>query len=151
MRGRPELPSGRGFEIDPFEESVERQIEVQSGLFSIGDHVESRLDLVLDGNCDGVFNQLFHVGSAEPFEVLGGKLEPSRKGITPDHSRSQRLFFHFRRKKFSRNFLPSIGVQPQSRRGLILCGSATLWLRARALPAGLGASSKMYTLFPDGP
>jgi len=24
-------------------------------------------------------------------------------------------------------------------------------LVARALPAGLGASSKMYTLFPDGP
>src|SRR5205809_7992557 len=29
--------------------------------------------------------------------------------------------------------------------------TATGMLVARALPAGLGASSKMYTLFPDGP
>jgi len=29
--------------------------------------------------------------------------------------------------------------------------SAAGMLVARALPAGLGASSKMYTLFPDGP
>ena len=55
---------------------------------------------------------------------------------------------------------------PARRRAPPGCGPQAPWLRcslltyrsgaagmlvARALPAGLGASSKMYTLFPDGP
>ena len=52
---------------------------------------------------------------------------------------------------------------PARRRAPPGCGPQARWLCcslltyrsgmlvARALPAGLGASSKMYTLFPDGP
>src|SRR5213083_3535218 len=36
-------------------------------------------------------------------------------------------------------------------RSLHTAADAAGMLVARALPAGLGASSKMYTLFPDGP
>ena len=54
VRRRAEASGGCRLALDPFEIAVEREVEVEARLLAVGDHVESRFDLVVDRDENGV-------------------------------------------------------------------------------------------------
>ena len=47
--------SGRcRFEVDAFYVAVKREIEVEAGLFAVGDHIQACTHLVAEGRDDGI-------------------------------------------------------------------------------------------------
>src|SRR5205823_13370845 len=66
--GRAEAARRRGFQFDPFEKAVERQIEIEPRLFAVGNDVKSCFELVVNGDQDSVFNQFLAVGFARSEE-----------------------------------------------------------------------------------
>jgi hypothetical protein len=94
MRRRTEAPRRGGFQIDAFNESVEREIEIQPRLLAIGDDIKPGVQLVLDGDADRVINHLAAIGFAELVEMLAGELQPAREGVAADDGGAKRVFFH---------------------------------------------------------
>jgi len=82
--GRTEATRRRGFEFDAFDETIERQIEIEPRLFAVGDHVKAGVELVAHGDGDGVVDQFRAVCAAEAVEVLAGKFQPRRKRVAAD-------------------------------------------------------------------
>jgi len=83
--GRGTKPAGRrAFQFEAFQIPIEGKVEIQSGLFTVGDDVESGCDLVVDGGDDGVVFQFGAVGLAELVEVLAGKFQPAREWVAAD-------------------------------------------------------------------
>jgi hypothetical protein len=84
MGGGAEATLGRGFELDAIEETVEGKVEIEAGLFAIGDDIEAGFELVMDGDGDGVVDGFIAIGVTELVEVKGGELEPAGQGIASD-------------------------------------------------------------------
>jgi len=74
--------------------AVEGEVEVEAGLFAVGDDVESGGELVADGDGGGVVLQLGDVVRTELVEVGAGKQKPSGKGIAADDGGSERAGVH---------------------------------------------------------
>ncbi len=89
-----EASGGCAFQVDALEKPIEGQIEVQAGLFTIGDHIETGRDLVVQGDGDGIIDEFCAVGGSEFVEGAAGKLEPSREGVAADNGGAQGSFFH---------------------------------------------------------
>ena len=89
MSGRSEAARRRGLELDAFEKSVKREIEIEPRLFAVGDDVKSGLQLVVDGDGDRVVDEFFAVRLAKLVEILGGKLQPAGKRVAADDSGSE--------------------------------------------------------------
>ena len=89
VRGRTEEPLWLAL-LDPLEEAVEAEVEVEPSLLAVRDHVETRGDLVVDGCDHRVLLELGCVVRPELVQVFGGVFEPAGKGVAPDHGRSQR-------------------------------------------------------------
>src|SRR5439155_24444630 len=70
---RTEPPTRLALELEPFEERVERQVEVVPGLFAVGDHVEAGSQLVVDGHRDGIPPELREVVLAQLIAVKAGE------------------------------------------------------------------------------
>src|SRR5580765_2557086 len=86
---RTEPASRGGFQLDPFDESIERKIEVQARLFAVSDHIKACLNLVMNGDDDRVLLKFGLVGVAKFLQVLTRELEPARKRITSNDSGAQ--------------------------------------------------------------
>jgi dihydropteroate synthase len=95
--GGAEATCGSGFKLDAFEESVEREVEVEPGLFAVGDDVESGIDLVVDGDDDGVVDEFLAVSVTELLQVGGGEFKPGGEGVAADDRGAERLRLHRRR------------------------------------------------------
>ena len=89
VRGRSE-PARRLALLDPVDEAVEAEVEVEPGLLAVGDRVEPGGDLVVHGRDDGVLLQLGDVVGPEFAEVRGGMLEPAGQRVAADHGRAER-------------------------------------------------------------
>ncbi len=94
VRGRAEPAAGLVVELEPVEEGVEGQVEVEARLFAVGDDVEAGPKLVADGRPDGVAGRLLAVVGPELGEMLAGELEPAREGIAADHRGADGLVRH---------------------------------------------------------
>jgi hypothetical protein len=94
VRRRTVPPSGRRLALDAVEVAIEGKVEVEPRLLPVRDHVESRVDLVVDGADDGVIDELCDVIWPEVVEVGARVLEPSREWITADHRRAERTLLH---------------------------------------------------------
>src|SRR5256885_1219968 len=92
--GRTKAAWRTRFQFDPFEKTVEGEIEVEPCLFAIGDYIHARGKLVVNGDCNRVLNELSSIVRAKFIEVIAGKLQPARKRIAADDGRSQRMIFH---------------------------------------------------------
>jgi hypothetical protein len=97
---------GLPLELEPLEARVEGQVEVESPLLSVGDHVEARAHLIGDGRRHRIVQRLFEIVGAELVEVEPAELEPAWKGIAPDDGRPDRLLQHVHD---SRRTLPDAG------------------------------------------
>lgn len=70
---RSEPARGSAFEFDAFYVAVEREVEIESGLFSVGDYVEAGRNLVVNGGDNGILLHLTDVVYSKLIEVLGGE------------------------------------------------------------------------------
>jgi hypothetical protein len=77
--------------IDPFEKSIERQIEVQPGLFSVCDDVQAGRFLIVQRTHHRIVLCFGQIGRAETIEVPGRELEPARKRVTSDDRGTKRI------------------------------------------------------------
>ena len=82
--GWTEAAGGGGFEFEAIEEPVEGEIEIEPGLFAVGDDVKAGLKLIADGDADSVIDQFGAVGATELVEVLAGEFQPPGEGVTAD-------------------------------------------------------------------
>ena len=82
--GRPEPPRAGGLQVDPLDEPVERQVEVQPGLLAVGDHVQPRRELSATATVIASSWSSRDVVGAEAVEVLRRELEPAGKGLGAD-------------------------------------------------------------------
>lgn len=82
--GRAEASLGRGFELDALEVTIEGEIEIEAGLFAVGDDIEASLELIMNSDRDGVVYGFIAIGVTELVEVDRGELEPAGKRITSD-------------------------------------------------------------------
>ena len=89
VRGRAEQPRRRPL-LDPIDEAVEAEVEVEPRLLPVRDGVEPGGDLVVHGGDHGVLLELGQVVGGEIVEVVGGIFQPARERVAPDHRRSQR-------------------------------------------------------------
>jgi len=81
-------------ELEPVEEGVEREVEVEAGLLAVGDHVDAGAQLVADRRPDRIANRLFAIVRAELVEVHARQLEPARERVAADHRRTDRFVRH---------------------------------------------------------
>ena len=87
--------SGRGlFRTDPFQIPIEGEVEVEPGLFTVGDDIGPRLELVVDGRNDRVVYHFGDVVAAEPVQVGAGELKPGGEGIAADDGSAKRDGLH---------------------------------------------------------
>jgi hypothetical protein len=91
---RAKAPGRRAFQFETFEVTVEGKVEIQAGLLSVSDNVESGGDLVVNGRDDGIVFQFGAVGLTESVEVLAGELEPSRERVAADNGGAEWTGFH---------------------------------------------------------
>src|SRR5438445_6363227 len=77
---------------------VEREVEVETRLFSVGDDVQTRGSLVVDGGQDSVVLQFSAVSLAELLQMRTGQLQPARKGVTADDGSPEGVLFHYVRE-----------------------------------------------------
>jgi hypothetical protein len=89
-----EAAGGSGFKFDAFEETVEREVKIEAGLFAVCDDVEAGIDLVVDGDDDGIVDELLAVCVTEVGEVGGGEFEPGGEGVAADDRRAEWLGLH---------------------------------------------------------
>src|SRR5262249_38821856 len=95
VRGRTEPAGiGRGW-IQALQPSVERKVEIVSGLLTVSDYIQSSGELIMHCSNHRVRPHFFNVGFAELIEMGGCELEPSGKWIAPDYSRLQRTTLGF--------------------------------------------------------
>src|SRR5205809_118450 len=89
MGGRSKATWWRGLELESFEKSIKREIEIEPRLLAIGDDVKSGLHLVVNRDGDRVVDEFFAVRFAKLVEILAGKLQPAGKRITADDCGSE--------------------------------------------------------------
>src|SRR5689334_3126304 len=94
VRRRTEPPRACRLQVNPLQKSIEGKVEVETRLFTVGDHIEPGLDLIANRNRYRVVDQFRPVRLAEFIEVRAGEFEPAREWVAADHCRSQRLLFH---------------------------------------------------------
>ena len=85
VRRRAEQPRRRAL-LDPLEEAVEAEVEVEPGLLAVRDHVEPGRDLVVDRGDNGVLLQLGDVRRPELVQSARPRARASRER---DSSRSR--------------------------------------------------------------
>src|SRR5207302_1144765 len=69
-------------------------IEIQPGLLAIGNYIQSRGYLVMNGRYDGIFLQFGAVRLPELAQMRAGKFKPGGKGVAADDGRAERMIFH---------------------------------------------------------
>lgn len=84
-----EAARGGGFQVDAFDVPVEREVEVEAGLFAIGDDVETGRELVVERGDDRVVLGLRKIVGTEAIELLSGQFKPPREGVGTDDRCSQ--------------------------------------------------------------
>ena len=62
MCGRPEAPWRLWFQIDTVQIAIERQVEIQSRLLAVRNHIQTRCQLILHRNGYGIFLQFRTIG-----------------------------------------------------------------------------------------
>ena len=73
---------------------IEGEVEVEPGLFTVGDDIGPRLELVVDGRNDRVVYHFGDVVAAEPVQVGAGELKPGGEGIAADDGSAKRDGLH---------------------------------------------------------
>src|SRR5688572_13784720 len=86
---RTESTRGRRLHRNPLQISIEGQVEVEPRLFTIGNHIQSGTDLIVNRRDDGVVLQFFQIIRTKTIQMLAGELQPPGKRVTSDHGRSQ--------------------------------------------------------------
>jgi hypothetical protein len=66
------------------QKAIEAKIEVQSGLFAIRNDIQSRSDLIGNGDANGIVLDFHDVICAELVQVLGCKLKPAWEWVGAD-------------------------------------------------------------------
>src|SRR5436190_239766 len=87
--------------------SVEREVEIEPRLLPVGDDVQSRGSLVMNGGQDGVVLQFSAVGLAELLQMRTGQFQPARKRITADDGGPEGVLFHYFKETGARVSFPS--------------------------------------------
>src|SRR5437899_6595910 len=85
---------------------VEREVEVETRLLPVGDHVQARGSLVMNGGQDSVVLQFSAVSLAELLQMRTGQLQPARKGITADDGGPKGVLVHYFRETVARVWFP---------------------------------------------
>ena len=92
--GRAEAPRRGGFEFDALDVAIEREVEIEAGLFAIGDDIEAGGELVVERGDDGIVLDLGAVGGTEAVEVGGGEFEPRGKRVAADDGGAEWIGLH---------------------------------------------------------
>jgi hypothetical protein len=98
---RAEAAARLAVELEPVQEGVKGEVEVEPRLLAVRDHVDRRPQLVADGRPDRVASGLLAVVRAELVEVQTCQLEPAGERVAPDDRRADRFVRH------PRSLLPS--------------------------------------------
>src|SRR5258706_1569291 len=93
--GRRSEAARRGtFQLDSFEETIERKIEIEAGLFAVGDYIQARFELVVDSGSNSIVDEFPAIVSAKLIEMIAREFEPPWERIAADDRRAQRMVFH---------------------------------------------------------
>ena len=84
MRRRTEATWTIALKFNARQKAIEAKIEVQSGLFAIRNDIQSRSDLISNGNANGIVLDFRDVICAELVQVLGCKLKPAWEWVGAD-------------------------------------------------------------------
>jgi hypothetical protein len=84
VRRRTEAARRGRFEFDALQEAVKGQIEIEAGLFAVGDDIQAGVGLITNRNAHGVVDHFGAIGFAKLIEMLDGKFQPAGKWIAPD-------------------------------------------------------------------
>ena len=90
VAGRAEAAGRLWLGTDALEKTIEGQVEIKASLFAIGNNIETRSGLIVNGSNDGVVLEFFDVVGAEVAQVRGGELKPRGKRITADDGSAER-------------------------------------------------------------
>jgi hypothetical protein len=82
--GRAEAAAGLGFAVDAVDVAIEAEVEVEAGLFAVGDDIEAGAGLVMEGGDDGVVLEFGEVVGSKFGKVGGGEFEPGRERVGAD-------------------------------------------------------------------
>ena len=83
--GRAEPARRNGLQLDPFQKTVKGKIEIEPGLFAVGNDVQARVQLIVNRNRDRILDQFLAVRFPELVQVLAGELQPAGQRIAADH------------------------------------------------------------------
>src|SRR5439155_720222 len=129
VRRRAEAPARLALRLEPGEERVEGEVEVEAGLLPVGDDVEPRTHLIADRRGDGIADRLLAVVRAEVNDVLAGELEPAGKGVAAGHGRPKRVVRHrrslLRRRLDSYTVAAVAGAFDLSGRRVVVTGASS--------------------------
>jgi hypothetical protein len=89
MRRRSKAPRAVTLKLDARQKTIETQVEVQTGLLAIRDHIKPCCDLIRNGNANGIVLDFRDVICAELVKVLGCKLKPTWERVGPDDGGSE--------------------------------------------------------------
>ena len=94
VRGWTEATWRFRLQIDSLQVAVKGQIEIETRLLTVGQHIQAGRMLIMDSSDNGVTLCFSDIGSTELIQMIAGKTEPTRKRITANHSCSQRNRLH---------------------------------------------------------
>ena len=76
VRGRAPKPRRGRLRLDPFQVTIEGQVKVEPGLFTVGDDIGPGFKLVMDGGNHRVIDHFGDVVATELIKMSAGKLKP---------------------------------------------------------------------------
>ena len=88
MRGGTKAPDDNGLRIDAFQESIERQVEIEPRLFSVRHDIQARGLLIMQRTHHRIVLRLCEVGGTKTIEVFSSELQPAGERITANHGRA---------------------------------------------------------------
>ena len=98
--GRCPPAAGARYRLDAAEVFVEPQVEIDALHLAVGDAVEARAELIVDGQPHGIAHGLIAIGRPEQvgmfFDVGGEFLEPAGERPASDHGGRNDEIGHFR-------------------------------------------------------
>jgi hypothetical protein len=95
VQRRPEAARRRFLELQPLDERVEGEVEVEAALLAVADQLHPGPQLVHHRDGGRVALQLLDVGRPEALELLARELEPGRERVAPDDRGEDRVVRHY--------------------------------------------------------
>jgi hypothetical protein len=94
VRWRTETTWTVALKLNARQKAIEAKVEVQTGLLAIRNDIQSRGDLISNGDANGIVLHFRDVICAELVQVLGCKLKPAWEWVGADDGGTERDVGH---------------------------------------------------------